>query len=175
MINSLFKRNIARTSKTPGRTREINVFSFVPIKQPDMPFDQKNKRFFLYDLPGYGFAAVSKEMKKEWDNLLNCFFLEISAQQVCLLNIQDARHPNTKTDLQFKDFIEAYQLETYLIYNKIDKLKNQKERSQLNKQKKDIFKVQKRVKQIHFVSTVTREGLSELALSLNSLMANVNS
>ena len=104
LINTLYGKKTARTSKTPGRTRQINVFSFeVGDKgkaDPDAP------PFFLFDLPGYGFAEVSKEMQRNWQALMGTFFGNLPTS-VSLLNIQDARHPDQKSDQDFHQFLET--------------------------------------------------------------------
>ena len=65
-INQLLKDKIAKTSKTPGRTQEINLFSF--------SYRQQENTIYLFDLPGYGYAKISKETQKKWDKLLSHFF-----------------------------------------------------------------------------------------------------
>jgi GTP-binding protein len=168
LINSLFGSKTARTSKTPGRTREINIFTF------DLEFE-KNKEgvqqrvevppLFLFDLPGYGHAEVSKEMAKNWEDLMAQFFTHLS-RRIIMINIQDARHPNTDVDQEFQNFLKNYEFETKLIFNKIDKLKTQKERAALEKIKPLIYKEYKWVKDIHFVSAENGKGLKSLENSL---------
>lgn len=71
MINALFGSKTARVSKTPGRTREINIFEF------ELNLNGKKSTlqpFYLIDLPGYGHAEVSKEMSKNWNELMGIFF-----------------------------------------------------------------------------------------------------
>lgn len=157
-INALFGNSTARVSKTPGRTREINVFSFEVKEYPD-------HLFYLFDLPGYGFAKISKEMSKNWDDLMHTFFTNIT-NKVLIANIQDARHPNQSADVQFSKYISGTELDSYLILNKIDKLKTQKEKSALNKVKKELMKLYKHVKQIHYTSAENKTGIKELEQSM---------
>ncbi len=154
MINAIFGKSVARVSKTPGRTRQVNVFKFLwqPVGQP-VP-----QEFFLFDVPGYGHAEVSKEMGRNWQLLLDSFFHSVSGK-VLLLNLQDARHPLQDADLQFQHYIHQFELETYLIFNKIDKLKTQSERAELQKQLPDIYKKNKWVKQIYFASAESGQGV----------------
>lgn len=166
-INALFGNKTARTSKTPGRTREINVFSFELIDHPEQVY-------YLFDLPGYGFAKISKEMSQNWDELMHTFFTSID-HKVLIANIQDARHPNQSADIEFSKYISKSELETFLILNKIDKLKTQKERAALNKIKKDLMKAYKSVKQIHFTSAEDKTGIKELEQALiNHLLLKEN-
>lgn len=161
LINAVFGKNTARVSKTPGRTRQVNIFSF--------KIEDKEKKtvedFYLFDVPGYGHAEVSKEMATNWQNLLDTFF-HLCSEKVLLLNIQDARHPLQESDVLFHEYIKAFKLETYLIFNKMDKLKTQSERSKLKNRMPEIYKQFKWVKQIHFTSAEKGDGLSGLELSI---------
>jgi len=161
LINALFGKKTAKTSKTPGRTREINIFSF-EIRYPERP---ELPPFILFDLPGYGHAEVSKSMAKNWDMLMTEFFAKIP-NTICLYNIQDARHPNQKADQQFHEFLKQDQLKTILVLNKIDKLKKQKERSELNKTLKQIKKEYTWVDHSFSVSAESKAGLESLELSI---------
>lgn len=158
MINALFGGKTARVSKTPGRTREINIFEFelnFNGKKCDMP------KFFLIDLPGYGFAEVSKEMSKNWNELMGAFFAEVS-ESMLLLNLQDARHPDQDADRQFYDFIKRYTRKTVLVFNKIDKLKTQKERNVLEKLKPILSKDYKWIRQMYFGSAHSKIGIPQI-------------
>ena len=157
LINALFGNEVARVSKTPGRTRQVNIFSF----QWKADGDTEAKTYAFFDVPGYGHAEVSKEMSKNWQQLLDTFFHEVSGK-VLLFNIQDARHPLQEADKAFHKYLRSFQLETYLVFNKIDKLKTQKERAALQKCKPDIYAKFKWVKEIYFVSAEKQEGLGPL-------------
>lgn len=163
LINKLIGAKTARTSKTPGRTQAINVFE---IKYK---YNDEIRKGYLYDLPGYGFAKVSKTMIKSWQELIHQFFLCIS-HQVLICNIQDARHPHQKSDQAFYEYIDPNSMNIFLIFNKIDKLKRQKERAALNKSKKDIMKEFKAVNQIHFVSAESGEKCEELEYAMGSFL-----
>jgi len=157
LINSIFGRDTARVSKTPGRTRQVNVFRF--FWQAEL--DATPREFFLFDVPGYGHAEVSKQMARNWQVLLDTFFNYLSGK-VLLLNLQDARHPLQEADLQFQAYIKSFELEAFLVFNKVDKLKTQSERAQLQKRMPEIYKANKWVKQIHFVSAEKHTGLPAL-------------
>lgn len=164
LINSLFGPKTARTSKTPGRTQKINVFSFETSTEEDEP-----RKFYLYDLPGYGFAQVSKSMQRNWQALMGGFFMNVS-DQTLICSIQDARHPNQKSDLAFYEYIDPKKADMFLLFNKIDKLKKQKERAALNNLKPKIFQQYKAVKQIHFVSAEKKTGCEELEYAIGSYL-----
>ena len=161
LINSLFGKSTARVSKTPGRTRQVNIFSFNVE-------DRENKTvetYYLFDVPGYGFAEVSKEMAMNWQNLLDTFF-HLCNEKVLLLNIQDSRHPLQDSDMQFHSYIKSFNLETYILFNKVDKLKTQSERSKLKAHMPEIYKKFKWVKQIHFTSAEKGDGLPAVELAI---------
>ena len=158
-INSLFGRKTARTSKTPGRTREINIFT--------MELTENGKEvtglptLYFFDLPGYGHAKVGRQISENWNKLMGTFFSYISPN-VLIINLQDARHPDQKTDQEFHTYLKDFDLETILAFNKIDKLKTQKERASLNKLKPTLFSKYKWVAQIHFISAESLAGLQAL-------------
>lgn len=154
LINSIFGKSTARVSKTPGRTRQVNIFNF----KVEDKLTKSVEDYFLFDVPGYGHAEVSKEMARNWQNLLDTFF-NLCSEKILLLNIQDARHPLQESDEIFHDYIKSFDLETYLLFNKMDKLKTQSERSRLKNLMPDIYKRFKWVKQIHFTSAEKGDGL----------------
>lgn len=166
-INTIFGKKMAKTSKTPGRTREINIFSF--RLNNDGKVDESLPEFFFYDLPGYGHAKVSKEMSKNWETLMGMFFSEISLHTL-MLNIQDARHPNQSSDQEFHQFLKGFDFETFVLFNKIDKLKTQKERAALNKLKPILSKEFKWIKQMYFVSAERKDGIEQLQEAIISYL-----
>ena len=107
LINMLANRKkLAKTSVTPGRTRLINFFDF--------------GQFMLADLPGYGFAKVSKDEKKKWGDLLEKF---LATQKISLLlSLVDIRHQPTEDDKMMIKYLYHYQIPFVLIATKADKL-----------------------------------------------------
>ena len=107
LINMLAnKKKLAKTSVTPGRTRLINYFDF--------------GEFVLADLPGYGFAKVSKEEKKKWGALLETF---LSTQNIrLLLSLVDIRHDPTADDKMMVNYLYHYAVPFVLVATKADKL-----------------------------------------------------
>jgi GTP-binding protein len=167
LINSLFGKATARTSKTPGRTREVNIFAFRLLR--DGKDDPSLPDFALFDVPGYGFAEVSRAMAKQWNILMDVFFTGIPGA-VLMINVQDARHPHQQADQEFAKFLSGYQRRTRVVFNKIDKLKTQKERAALQKLMPVLSKAYKKFDQLYFVSAEKRDGLKELSDSLVSYL-----
>ena len=107
LINMLAnKKKLAKTSVTPGRTRLINYFDF--------------GEFVLADLPGYGFAKVSKEEKKKWAVLLENF---LATEKISLLlSLVDIRHDPTADDIMMVNYLYHYAVPFTLVATKSDKL-----------------------------------------------------
>ena len=107
LINMLANNSkLARTSVTPGRTRLINYFDF--------------GEFVLADLPGYGFAKVSKEEKKKWGELLETF---LTTQKIRLLiSLVDIRHEPTEDDKLMINYLNFYRIPFVVVATKADKL-----------------------------------------------------
>jgi GTP-binding protein len=102
------RRDLARTSKTPGRTQLINFFELAGGQR-------------LADLPGYGYAKVPAEMKRHWRELLSRY-VEARASLAGLLLIMDARRPLTDFDWQMLEWTYAHGLDSHLVLTKADKL-----------------------------------------------------
>ncbi len=133
IINSLFGNSAAKVSNTPGKTREINIFNF---SVNDIENNESTKRYF-FDLPGYGYARISKEKTKDWNLLMETFF-QYAPPGLTMVNLRDSRHTAQESDLRFLDFLESFKRHYFFVFNKIDKLKTQKDRSKLIKQIKEI-------------------------------------
>jgi GTP-binding protein len=109
LINALLRRSkAARVSNTPGRTREINFFKV-------------NDQFVLVDLPGYGYARISKERKAEWKPMIESY-LKGSRNLRGIVQLLDVRHDPTKDDLQMLDFLATVGVPTMVVMTKTDKL-----------------------------------------------------
>jgi GTP-binding protein len=110
LINTLLRRKkIARVSNTPGRTREINFFAV-------------NDAFVLADLPGYGYARISKEQHAAWRPLIEGY-LRSSPALKGVVQLLDARRAPSEDDLQMLDFLSEVGTPTIVIATKVDKLR----------------------------------------------------
>ena len=160
LINSLFTAKIAKTSKTPGRTQAINIFKY------SLSIDGE-QRYFM-DLPGFGYAKVSKEMRKKWD-LTFSYFFNILPRETVIFHIQDARHPFTEVDRQFLSFLGSGDFDSTLIFNKFDKLKAQKLRAALDKDIRNNPNFTNCYQNIIKCSAEKKEGLEPITKKLVSL------
>lgn len=125
LLNLLLGKNLAKSSSTPGKTRLINFFSLT-FKEQDNPNLSLALRFI--DLPGFGYAKVSKEVKKQWEENIVEFLRTRSSIKLFIL-LRDSRHPHLAQDDEVLEFLSALKRqdqEILNIYTKADKL-NQKE------------------------------------------------
>lgn len=109
LINSLLMRKgLARTSNTPGRTQSINYFLI-------------NETFYFVDLPGYGYAKVSKSMRADWGKMAERYLSKPEHLVLCIQLI-DSRHEPTELDLQLNDWLIANDKPSIIVATKADKL-----------------------------------------------------
>ena len=132
-LNALVGRPIARVSKLPGRTQLINFF-------------EVNDQCRLVDLPGYGFARVTEEMKKRWKKNLTAYFQTRKSLAGVVL-LCDARHPLKMQDLQLIDFVLSLTIPVHLLLTKADKLSKNEAAKQLKAiqhtlEKSDLLSIQ---------------------------------
>lgn len=119
LINSLLnKKNLAKVSQTPGKTRSLNFYVI-------------DEKFYLVDLPGFGYASTSKEETFRFSNLIQEYF-KLSKKIILVCHLMDARIPFTQLDNIAKDYVLDLQLPYCVLFTKVDKL-NQSEKSNLKK------------------------------------------
>jgi ribosome biogenesis GTP-binding protein YsxC/EngB len=155
LLNRLVHRKkFARVSNTPGRTREINFFKV-------------NDTFVLVDLPGYGYARVSKERRAEWKPLIEGY-LRSSLQLRGIVQLIDSRHAPTADDQSMLDFLSELGVPTIVVLTKVDKLTATQRKQSLI----DITTaLGLEADQVLEFSAVTGEGRNELAEALDDLLA----
>jgi GTP-binding protein len=116
VINSLVGDKVARTSSTPGRTRAINFFE---IRWPGKP----RPELIFADLPGYGYAKISREISQEWPKFIEPYLNERPTLGLCIVLI-DANVPPQQSDRQLLDFLSASDRKFLLVATKSDRLSN---------------------------------------------------
>jgi GTP-binding protein len=155
LLNKLVHRKkIARVSNTPGRTREVNFFKV-------------NGTFVLVDLPGYGYARVSKERRAEWRPLIESY-LRSTDQLRGVVQLLDSRHDATGDDLQMLNYLGEVGVPTIIVLTKIDKVAP-KERQQ--RRAHIAAAIGADDDQVIAFSATTGEGRNELAEAIESLLA----
>jgi GTP-binding protein len=121
LINSLLQRKgLARTSNTPGRTQSINFFLI-------------NESFYFVDLPGYGYAKVSKAMRKDWGKMAEDYLLK-RRELALFIQLVDSRHKPTELDRDLSEWLSFHQKNTLVVATKTDKMSN----NQLTKAMREI-------------------------------------
>jgi GTP-binding protein len=121
LINSLLHRKgLARTSNTPGRTQSINFFRI-------------NESFCFADLPGYGYARVSKSMRKDWGKMAE-EYLANRRELVLFIQLVDSRHKPSELDLDLNEWLRFHDKNAIVVATKSDKLSN----NELTKHLRDI-------------------------------------
>jgi GTP-binding protein len=154
LLNTLVRRRrFARVSNTPGRTREINFF-------------RVNDRFVLVDLPGYGFAQISKQRRAVWKPLIE-EYLRTSPELRGIVMLVDARHEPSRDDEQMLTFLAALGAPTLFALTKIDKLSRSRREARIAELTRDLGAQPEQV--IPF-SAVTGEGRNELAEAVVALI-----
>ncbi len=137
------RRDLARTSKTPGRTQLINFF--------DLKSGQR-----LVDLPGYGYAKVPAEMQRHWQHLMTSYMEKRSAL-VALVIVMDARRGLTEFDQQMLTWVGGRSLKTRVLLTKSDKLN----RSESTRVLRDVQAVAGESASVQLFSAVKKTGVEE--------------
>jgi len=158
LINALVRRKaFARVSKTPGRTREINFF-------------EVNKQFVIADLPGYGYAKISKERQEAWRPLIEGF-LRGSAKLAGIVQLLDIRRDLTDEDRQMFELLGETEVPTLIVVTKADKLSKAAAKAAVAALAKALRVDEE---QILPFSAVTGEGRDDLAEAVVSLVAEAS-
>lgn len=147
IINAITnRRNLARVSGTPGRTRLVNFFLI-------------NKEFYLVDLPGYGYAKVSKSEKQNWGNIIETY-LKDRPQLKRVVLLVDCRHKPTEDDILMYQWIKYYGYDVVVVGTKRDKISN----NQLKASEKVIKETLKLSDEdlLVFYSSLNKKGTEEL-------------
>ena len=155
LLNALVNRKkLARTSSTPGRTQAINFF-------------RVNDRFTFVDLPGYGYARVSREVKKTWRGMV-ATYLRNRLNLKAVVVIVDIRRDLDEDDRSFMEWLEQEGKEVIPVLTKVDKLTRKERDSQVREMERELSGIVSQ-KPILF-SAKTREGRKEIWDRLLSLM-----
>ncbi|MFD1362175.1 ribosome biogenesis GTP-binding protein YihA/YsxC [Lentibacillus salinarum] len=118
-INKLIQRkNLARTSSKPGKTQTLNFYKI-------------NDLFYFVDVPGYGYAKVSKKEREKWGVMMEEYFATRDVLKACVL-ITDIRHEPTEDDVLMYDYLKHYELPVIVIATKLDKIPKGKRVKHLN-------------------------------------------
>jgi len=154
-LNAFTNQKIAKTSSTPGKTRLINFFEV----------EDEGKKYILVDLPGFGYAKVSKSLKKEWGKNLD-EFLKKRFNIKLFIHLKDARHPELDIDNNVDEYLKSFlkkDQQILTVFTKIDKLK-QSELSKLKQKYPDAL----------FVSNTKKRGIDKVKEKINEILWGIN-
>lgn len=160
LLNSLTKRKkLAKSSSTPGKTQLINYFD---ITFKDYAQDEQNKYYARFvDLPGFGYAKVSKSLKESWHKNLTDFLEQRPSLQI-FVHLIDARHPSLQIDQNVEEFLTHIKRGDQIIINaftKIDKLKQA-----------DLSKLKAKYPDGIFVSNLKNKGIEQLEKKISNYL-----
>jgi GTP-binding protein len=149
LINSLTgEKGLARTSDVPGLTQEINIYSI-------------NNKFYLLDLPGYGFAKVPEKVRASLQKLNWWYLFDSPYEQHKAVLVVDANVGPSKNDVEMLSLLREHQKNIVIVANKIDKIKQ----SEYDKRMQAIMDFAQGLTVIHY-SSIQKIGVEELAKEL---------
>ena len=149
LINMLTgRKSLAKTSGKPGKTKLINHFKI-------------NDNWFLVDLPGYGYAKVSKKNRSIFAKFIYGY-LEKRENLICTFVLIDSRHEPQKIDMQFMEWLGQNQIPFVIIFTKMDKLSSSQLNKNLTKYKIEMLKKWEKIPQIFRSSALSGLGKSEI-------------
>jgi GTP-binding protein len=150
LINTLLEHKIAHVSSTPGRTRTIN---FIALRNKP---ESVRPELVLADLPGYGYAKVSREVSAEWPKFIEPYLAEREALRLCVCLI-DANVPAQQSDRQLIAWLQAHERDLLVVATKSDRLSS----NQLSKGLAELRR-EHNIDRILPCSVKTKKGIAEL-------------
>lgn len=149
LINGmLHRKDLAKTSQTPGKTQLINHFLI-------------NENWYLTDLPGYGYARVSKSLRKDFEKLITNYILH-RKNLVNLFVLIDSRHAPQKIDLEFIEWCGENGIPFSIVFTKADKLKPAVAVANVEHYQNELLKTWEDLPETYLTSAEKREGTDEI-------------
>lgn len=149
LINGMLNhKDLAKTSQTPGKTQLINHFLI-------------NENWYLTDLPGYGYARVSKSMRKDFEKLITNYILN-RKNLVNLFVLVDSRHTPQKIDLEFIGWCGENGVPFSIVFTKADKLKPNTAIDNVENYKKELLETWEELPEIFLTSAEKRTGTDDI-------------
>lgn len=156
LINMLTERKaLAKTSAKPGKTQLINHFLI-------------NKNWHLVDLPGYGYAKVSKTTKRTFQKFITAYF-ESRTQMVCAFVLIDSRHQPQPIDLEFMEWLGENQIPFSIIFTKADKLKPKVLEQSIEDYKTEMLQIWEEMPEYFITSATSGKGREEILEYIDAL------
>lgn len=163
LINMLVgRKNLAKTSGKPGKTQLINHFKI-------------NDNWFLVDLPGFGYAQISKTKRKTFQKFITDYFFN-RKQLVCTFLLIDSRHEPQKIDLEFMRFLGENEIPFCIVFTKSDKLNDSKINKNLQIYNQKVLQSGWESMPQHFVTSATsKDGKDKLLTFIETVNKEVGS
>jgi GTP-binding protein len=150
-LNAFTNQKIAKVSQTPGKTKLINFFEV----------EDEGKKYILVDLPGFGYAKVSKSMLKDWGRNLD-EFLKNRFNIKLFIHLRDARHPDLDIDNNVDEYLKSFMRkdqQLLTVFTKIDKLKQN-----------ELAKLKQKYPDALFVSNLKKRGIDQVRKKINEIL-----
>ena len=161
LINMLTsKSKLAKTSSFPGKTQLINHFKI-------------NDNWYLVDLPGYGWAKVSKESREKWLKMIKAY-LQQRQNLACVFLLIDSRHEPQKSDLEFIELLGSLQIPFVLVFTKTDKQSTLKTEQAVATYQKKLLETWEALPQIFITSSSEKKGRDEILNFIDQVNAELN-
>ena len=156
LVNMLTgRKNIAHTSRTPGKTQLINFFL-------------ADGRWYLVDLPGYGYARISKRKRREWRRMIEGYLQKRQALQ-CAFILVDANVPPQQIDIEFINWLGEARIPFVIVYTKTDRLKPEELESNISAIQQALLQYWQELPQQFITSSVKGEGRDEILQFINEV------
>ncbi|MGB0123315.1 MAG: ribosome biogenesis GTP-binding protein YihA/YsxC [Silvibacterium sp.] len=161
LLNALLGSKQAKVSATPGRTRAINFFSITDTPQRQQP------QMYFADLPGYGYAKISKSISAEWPKFIEPYLAERTTLALCLCLV-DSNIPPQQSDTQLIEFFKHTGRRLIVVATKADKLSGNGRAKAQAALKKGL-----QVEDVMLCSAKTKAGLKELWATIQSVVEKI--
>ena len=149
LINALVnQKNLAKTSGKPGKTQLINHFII-------------NKLWYLVDLPGFGYAKISKSKRAEFQDMTTDYLIN-RTNLMCLFVLIDCRHKPQKIDQEFMQWLAKQEIPFVMVFTKTDKVKNNTLNQNIELYKKEMLKQWKELPESFTTSAEKKEGIEDV-------------
>jgi GTP-binding protein len=154
LINMLTNNaKLAKTSSSPGKTQMINYFDI-------------NQRWYLVDLPGYGYAKISKSKRKEWRQMIENYLIQRSSL-ACACILIDSNLPPQEVDIEFLDWIGKVRIPIVIVFTKADKSKNEQVEKNIEDFKNKILETWEELPQCFVTSAIGGDAILDMFDSIN--------
>jgi len=161
LINSLVNRkNLAKISSKPGKTQLINHFKI-------------NENWFLVDLPGYGYAATSKNNREMFKIMIHKYLLN-RKNLVCLFVLLDIRHNPQSIDLEFMQKMGEKAIPFVIVFTKSDKIPESQIRKNIKNYKDEMLKKWESIPELFITSSKEKRGMSKILKFIEKYNQNFN-